>query len=118
MNIYDEAFTDCTFIIETKERDKYGSWKKAYKDGETFRAAIPFQNSVQDRVAQQQGVKDIYDVYTKDLTLDFHDIFRREKDGTIFRVTSNGKDNKTPDSAWLKASKVSAEIFVLPDDNE
>ena len=117
MSLLDEAFTACTFIIVTKERDGYGSWKKVYTDGAAFEAAITFDNSIQARIAQQSGVNNLYTVTTrKSLTLEFHDIFRRESDGKIFRVTSDGDDKHTPQSAALDMRQVSAEEFVLPQD--
>jgi hypothetical protein len=39
-------------------------------------------------------------------------VFRRESDGKIFRVTSDGDDKKTPPSAGLDMRQVTAEEFV------
>lgn len=115
MSLLDEAFTDCTFILSEKKKDGYGGWTKVYYDGDTFRAAISFDMSMQTRIGQQQGVTSTYTVTTrKALTLENHDIFRREKDGKIFRVTSDGDDKHTPPSASLDMRQVTAEEFTLP----
>ena len=117
MSLLDNAYTDCTFIIATKEKDGYGGWRKVYADGDTFQAAIVQDISMQTRIAQQQGVTSTYTVTTKKaLTLEFHDIFRREKDGKIFRVTSDGDDKHTPPSASLDMRQVTAEEFTLPNE--
>ena len=118
MSLLDDAFTPCRFINVTKERDGYGGWKKVYTDGDKFDAAITFDNSIQARIAQQSGVTNLYTVTTrKNLTLEFHDIFRRESDGKVFRVTSDGDDKHTPASAALNMRQVSAEEFTLPQDD-
>jgi hypothetical protein len=46
--------------------------------------------------------------------LEYHDVFRRESDSKIFRVTSDGDDKHTPESAGLNMRQVTAEEFVLP----
>lgn len=117
MSLLDDAFTGCTFINVSKERDGYGGWKKVYTDGDAFEAAIVLDISTQARIAQQSGVTNLYTVTTrKSLTLEFHEIFRRDSDGKIFRVTSDGEDKHTPQSAALDMRQVSAEEFVLPQD--
>ena len=41
--------------------------------------------------------------------LSYNDIFKRKSDGKIFRVTSDGDDKYTPDSAILNMRQVTAE---------
>lgn len=95
--------------------DGYGGYTSTWTDGATFRAAIVYNSSLQARIAERQGVKDLYTVTTeKNVTLDYHDTFRRA-DGQILRVTSGGKDNKTPASAGLNMRNVTAEEWVIPD---
>ena len=50
---------------------------------------------------------------TRALTLEYHDVFKRLKDGKIFRVTSDGDDKYTPKSATLDMRQVSAEEYVI-----
>ena len=47
------------------------------------------------------------------MPLDFHDVFRRERDKKIFRVTSDGTDKATPPTATFQISQVSAEEWTL-----
>ena len=49
----------------------------------------------------------------RNMGLDFHDVFRRDSDGDIFRVTSDSKDVQTPDVSSFQFAQVSAEKWSL-----
>lgn len=116
MSLLTEAMEPCTILNKVTENDDYGGFVTRWKEGATFQAAIVYNTSLEARVAEQQGVKDLYTVTTaKSITLDYHDVFRRLSDGLILRVTSDGKDNRTPKSAGLNMRNVNAEEYVLPD---
>ena len=86
----------------------------AKKLGAEFKAAIVFDTSMEARTADKQGVTSLYTVTTsKALTLEYHDVFKRVRDGKIFRVTSDGDDKYTPASATLDMRQVTAEEFSL-----
>lgn len=94
--------------------DGLGGFVYEWVDGAAFNAAVTLQSSLEARVAEKQGVTDLYDVHTaKTVNLQYHDVFRRESDKKIFRVTSDGDDNHTPASAALDDRKVSAEEWAL-----
>lgn len=115
MSLYDDAFTKCTFLTKTRVPDGYGGYSTVWTDGATFKAAITFDNSMEARKAEQAGVTSVYTVSTrKNLTLEYHDVFRRESDKKVFRVTSDGDDKFTPPSASIDMRQVSAEEFTLP----
>jgi threonine dehydrogenase-like Zn-dependent dehydrogenase len=77
-------------------------------------ATVNFKN-FQGAEALAEGVKNVYTVTTKkSAMLDFHDVIMRIADGKIFRITSDGDDNKTPKSATLDMRQVSAEEWSLP----
>ena len=62
-----------------------------------------------------QGLTSLYTITTKKaVTLQYHDIVKRVSDGKVFRVTSDGDDQKTPASATLDMRNVTAEEFDLP----
>ena len=75
-----------------------------------------FDTSIEARVADAQGVTSRYTVTTRRaMTLEYHDVFRRVRDGKIFRVTSDGDDKFTPSSTSLDMRQVTAEeIKELP----
>jgi hypothetical protein len=115
MSLLSEAMESCTMQDKTTTADGYGGYITTYKDGAPFNAAIVLDNSIQARAAEKQGVTALYTVTTvKALNLQYHDVFRRESDKKIFRVTSDGDDKKTPASASLNMRQVSAEEWELP----
>ena len=102
-------------LHKTSQNDGYGGETTSWVDGATFQAAITFDSSMQARVAQSQGVKSMYTVTTKkNKVLEYHEVFRRESDGKIFRVTSDGDDKATPNSATLDMRQVTAEEWEIP----
>ena len=115
MSLLLEAMEKCTMLIKTIVSDGYGGYATTWSEGVSFDAAIVFDTSIQARQAEAAGVKSLYTVTTKkSLHLEYHDVFRREVDGKIFRVTSDGDDKYTPKSASLDMRQVTAEEWVLP----
>ena len=102
-------------IDKTSVSDGRGGFDYAFVEGAEFQAAITLDNSIQAKIAEQQGVTGVYKVTTtKSINLQYHDIFKRVSDGKIFRATSDGDDKKTPPSAMLNMRQVSAEEYTLP----
>lgn len=110
----------CTIIESKKVPDGEGGWTTGWTDGAEFMAAIVLDTSTQAVIAERQGMNKIYRVTTpKNAILGFHDVFRRESDGQIFRVTSDGKDVQTPaESEITPFSQVTAKAWALPLDGE
>ena len=98
---------------KTTVSDGRGGFETRWVDGAAFSAACVFDSSMQARMAEAAGVKALYTITTaKNVNLQFHDVFRRASDGKIFRVTSDGDDKKTPNSATLNMRQVTAEEFT------
>lgn len=116
MSLIDTEMEKCVMIDKTTQPSEYGGIKPTWVDGAPFDAAISFDSSMPARIASVQGVTDLYTITTrKNITLNYHDIFRRIRDGKIFRVTSDGDDNQTPATAALNMRVVSAEEWELTD---
>lgn len=114
MSLLDEAMTACTILDKRTQADGYGGVITTWVNGASFDAAIVLDTSMQARIGEKQGVTELYTVTTgKALNLQYHDVFRREEDGKIFRVTSDGDDKKTPVSASLNMRQVTAEEWNL-----
>jgi hypothetical protein len=114
MTLLDEAMDTCVFLNKQVVDDGYGGYKTTWADGAEFKAAIVFDTSIEARTAEVQGVTSLYTVTTPTaLTLEYHDIFRRTRDGKVFRVTSDGDDKFTPASASLDMRQCTAEEFEL-----
>ena len=114
VGLMNDFVEDCTLIEKTRVPDGEGGWTVGWADGMDFQAAITYDTTLQARVAESEGMKATYTVTTeKTMPLDFHDVFRRKRDGQIFRVTSQGDDKKTPSSASFQVSQVAAEEWAL-----
>lgn len=114
MSLLDDSFETCVMIDKTTAPDGYGGSKTVWKEGATFKCAITFDTSIQARSAEQAGVTSLYTVTTRrNMTLEYHDVFKRKRDGKIFRVTSDGDDKYTPPSATLDMRQVTAEEYIL-----
>ena len=115
MSLLEEQMESCTIIDKRTSNDSYGGVITEWIDGATFDCAVTLDNSTQARVANKEGVKDLYTATTKrNINLQFHDVFRRNSDGKVFRSTSDGDDAKTPKSAGLDMRVVSCEEWVIP----
>ena len=115
MSLLTEAMETSTILDKTTGQDTYGGVAVQYVDGAQIEAAFPMMNAMEQMAAQQKQSKAIYHIVTtKAVSLQYHDVVRRESDGKIFRVTSDGDDNKTPVSATLNMRVVDAEEWSLP----
>lgn len=114
MSLLTDAFEKCTIIDKRTVSDGYGGYNTEWVDGAEIEAAIVFDNSLQARTAEKAGVTSLYTVTTKrNVVLNHHDVFRRQKDNKIFRVTSDGDDKYTPKSTTLDMRQVSAEEWNI-----
>lgn len=115
MSLLTEAMDNCVFLNKQTADDGYGGYTTQWTEGAGFTAAITFDTSIEARTAEKQGVTSRYTVGTqKSLTLEYHDVFKRLRDNKIFRVTSDGDDKYTPNSATLDIRIVTAEEWSLP----
>lgn len=104
----------CTLLEKKRVPDGEGGFTTEWSDGPSFKAAIVLDTSTAARVAEKEGVTNLYTVTTStNASLDFHDVFRRESDGQVFRVTSKEGDKVTPKVASFQFAQVSAEEWVL-----
>lgn len=114
-SLYEKAMKKFIFLESHREPDGRGGFYTEWHEGAEFSAAVAFDNSMQAKTAQKQGVTSVYTIYAKkSVEFEYHDVIKRLEDGKIFRITSNGKDKKTPESAALNMFAVSAEEWVLP----
>jgi hypothetical protein len=115
MSLLDEQMENCIMIDKRSMPDGYGGTKSTWVDGAPFDAAIVLDTSMESRLAEKQGVTNVYTVVTqKSVNLQYHDVFRRLRDNKIFRVKSDGDDKTTPKSATLNMRVVTAEEWEIP----
>lgn len=114
MSLLSQAMIKCNMLDKVTVPDGYGGYKTTYQKGAEFDAAITFDTSIEARTAEKEGVTSLYTVTTKkSITLEYHDVFQRTSDSKIFRVTSDGDDKFTPNSATLNMRQVTAEEFAI-----
>lgn len=117
MSLLSEAMENCIMLDKSTRSDGYGGYITTWTEGAKFDAAITIDTSIEARTAQQAGVTAIYTVTTgKAMNLQYHDVFKRARDGKIFRVKSDGDDKHTPKSATLNMRQVTAEEWELPNE--
>lgn len=114
MSLVDNFKVPCTLLERSRVPDGEGGWTTGWADGPAFQAAIVRDSSLTARVAEREGLTNVYTVTTSpNAALEFHDVFRRKSDGQVFRVTSNGDDKRTPANASFQFEQVSAEEWSL-----
>lgn len=114
MRLFEKMMVDCTKIDRTTSEDGLGGYKSKWKDGLRFKAAVVKNNTLEAKIAEKNGVTEIYTVTaSKGTELGYHDVFRRDSDGAIFRITSNARDSETPDMASFQFTQVTAERWEL-----
>ena len=114
MSLLQQAMTDVVAMEKTRVSDGEGGFIVDWADGAVFNAAITFDTSMQSRIGEKQGVSSRYTITTpKSAKLEYNDVIRRLNDGKIFRVTSDGDDKQTPDSASFQFLQVTAEEWWL-----
>lgn len=113
-NLFLDALEPCVMLHKTTKDDPYGGDELInWEVGSSFDAAFDFDVSMEARRGEAQGVTSLYRVTTRrSKTLEYHEVFRRVRDGKIFRVTSDGDDKYTPKSATLDMRQVTAEEYV------
>lgn len=112
MALFESFKVPCTLVEKTRVPDGEGGWSTRWTDSVKFKAAIVLDSSINARIAEQEGVTGVYTVTTDpNVTLDFHDAFRRDSDGQVFRVTKI--NDSTPDVASFKFNQYQAEQWEL-----
>lgn len=114
MSLLSDAMEKCILMDRHTVADGYGGYTTSWVEGAEFLCAIVLDNSMEARIAEQEGVTALYTITTKKaMDLQYHDVFKRSSDGKVFRVTSDGDDKKTPSGANLNMRQVSAEEWIL-----
>lgn len=112
--LYEAMMDDCILMNKVRTSDGLGGWTTTWTEGAPFKAAIVKDNSTQAREAEKAGLTEVYTVTTKkENPLEWHDVFKRQKDGQVFRVTSNVSDNTSPEFSVINFGQVSAEAWIL-----
>lgn len=114
LSLLDSMMESCVLLNHIREDDPYGGYTDTWADGARFSAVIVKNSTTEAKIAERQGIAEIFTVITgKGFPLDYHDVFRRESDGSIFRVTSTTTDSEAPEESTVQIAKVTAERWQL-----
>lgn len=114
MSLIDNMMTPCCFVDKIRSPDGEGGFVTQWQDGAVFDAAITLDSSLAARIAEHDGLKNVYTITTRrNVTLEFHDVIRRLSDGKTFRTTSESYDKRSPAVSGLDMAQVSAEAWEL-----
>ena len=115
MTLLDSMMERCVMQDKTSAPDGLGGFRYVWTDGAEFEATIIKMSSPTVTVAEQQGVSEQYSVVVRSgVPLDFHDVFKRLRDGATFRVTGYARDSEAPAASTVQIAKVTAERWVIP----
>ena len=113
MSLLTQAMEDVVLLEKKRTPDGEGGFTTEWAEGAQFMAAITFDNSIEARTAEKQGVTSLYTVTVPlNAKLEYHDVFKRLRDGKVFRVTSDGDDKITPAAASFQFAQVTAEEWL------
>lgn len=114
MSLIDAMMEDFVYVNKSKTEDPEGGTITEWIEGATFRAVAVLDTSMQARIAEREGVTNVYTITTsKNVELEYHEVIKRLKDGKIFRITSDGSDNASPNVSTLDIRQVTAEKWEL-----
>ena len=114
MNLIENMMERYILMEKVRIPDGEGGFIPTWNDGITFDAAVTRDSTMQARIAEKEGVTSVYTVTThRNTVLEFHDVIKRVSDGTIFRITSNGNEMKSPAVSNLDICQVTAEGWRL-----
>lgn len=113
MSLLESAFEGCVFMDKRHVEDGEGGYITRWENGAAFDAAIVLDQSIQAQRALSEGVTGIYTITVRrSVRLGYHEVFKRMRDGQVFRVVSKD-DSETPQSALLDARSVKAEEWAI-----
>ena len=119
MSLLSAAYEPFIFVSKSFVADGEGGGYFTWVDGkDEFPATADFASSSTAKIADAVTERVNCTITTpKSITLDYMDVVKRVSDGQYFRVLSDGKNKKTPESAALDMRQSSAELWRLPSSN-
>ena len=114
MMLWESELEKAVILNKAYVSDGRGGAIATYTEGLEIDVAFTFVSSPQIRIAEQTQTVPRYTLTTKqNVNLQFHDVIKRSRDNKVFRVTSDGDDNRSPDVSSLNMRQVEAEEWSL-----
>lgn len=100
MNLLESMMDACVMMDKTTVSDGMGGIVSVWVEGAEFQAYVRKESAPEITVAEQTGAKEMFTVVVPmTVSLEYHDVFKRVRDGAIFRLTSNTRDGETSKTA-------------------
>ena len=100
MNLLENMMDACVMMDKTTVSDGIGGIVSVWVEGAEFAAFVRKESAPEITVAEQTGAKEMFTVVVPmTVSLEYHDVFKRLRDGAIFRLTSNTRDGETSRTA-------------------
>lgn len=117
MSLLDEMSDEYTILDKVTVDDPLGGYKTVWKNGATIRASLAVASEAEITIAEIDGTHVTHALFMdKGITLDYHTVLQRTRDGKILRTTSKGDELITPPLSRLNLRKVKCEEWELPND--
>lgn len=121
--VLEKNFEPFERLTATRTQDSRGGFHTEWSVSGTFSGVAVIGQALHDRArqnsvnaAQEEIPKPLFSVLTrKAVTLPFHAVIRRQRDGKCFRITSEAFDFEIPKGGRLDLRAHAAEEFRLPD---
>ena len=111
-----EVMDDCHVYNKSVIDNPVGGHKITYTKGASFKAAIIKDSTTEANVAEKQDGIELYTVVVSSgMSLDYHDVIKRDSDDLFLQITSRTRDSKAPARSTIQIAKVNAEPWVIPD---
>ena len=114
MMLYDVMMEDFIIMDKVRESDGEGGFSTTWKEGATIKAVAVQNTTMEAKIAEKQGVTSTWKITTKkNVQLDYHDVIKCKRTGTIYRITSRGGTVVSPELSSIDISQVEAETWEL-----
>lgn len=115
MSLYTDSLEDFIFFEKKLILNDRGGYSEKYVPGAPIMASAVKNDSLQARIADKDGVKNIYTIgTTKDIKLMKNDVIQRKSDSKIFLITGDSTDMIPPKISTLNIRVVAAQEWELP----
>lgn len=116
MNLLESMMDACVMMDKTTVSDGMGGIVSVWVEGAEFQAYVRKESAIEVAIAEQSGAKEVFTVVVPmTVSLEYHDVFKRVRDGAIFRLTSNTLDGETSQMASppVQVAKANCERWEL-----
>lgn len=115
--LLDKFFRPCHLLDKTTVTVSglFGPQER-WVEGAALQAALLKDNSAEVKVAEANGLKELYTVVVnKPVSLKHGDVIRRDADGLTLRITGNTIDWEAPEMSTVQISKTTAKVWDPPE---